>query len=182
MNQPIEPKTLVVYFSRAGHTRKVAEAVAHAAHADIEELRETHSRRGVFGWVRSDYEAAFKLSAHPLPLMRDLRKYQLVFLGSPTWHGALSSPVRGFLEQNGTSLNDVALFVTFPERGPGETIAQMSELVPRPPLSVLRISESDVNRGPAVEVGNFVEQTLLAWEERHASAEAAKPAERYGSG
>jgi hypothetical protein len=167
MNQPIPPKILVVYFSRSGHTRKVAQAIAQAAHADLEELRETRSRRGLVGWLRSDYEAAFQLSAHPLPLMHDLRNYQVVFVGGPTWHSALSSPVRGFLEQNGTTLNDVALFATYAEPGADETLAQMTDLLPRPPLAVLRISESDVRRGPAVEVGEFVESSLVAWETRH---------------
>ncbi|HYJ11929.1 MAG TPA: hypothetical protein VEX18_23050, partial [Polyangiaceae bacterium] len=79
MNQPASPKVLVVYFSRTGSTRKVAEGIAHAADADLEELRESRSRRGLLGWLRSGYEGTYRLSSRPLPPLREPSNYQIVF-------------------------------------------------------------------------------------------------------
>jgi flavodoxin len=167
MNQPASPKVLVVYFSRTGRTRKVAEAIAQAADADLEELRESRSRRGILGWLRSGYEGSYRLSSHPLPPLREPNNYQVVIIGSPTWHRSLSSPVRGFLEQYGKSLTDVALFATCAQRGADEVLAQMAELLPKAPLATLQLRETEVVHGPAVEVGEFVESSLVSWEKRH---------------
>lgn len=164
------PKTLVVYFSRSGTTRCVAEAIARATGADLEELREPHSRAGLWGWLRSGYEGSYRRAAEPLPLARDPSKYDLVFVGSPTWNRALSSPVRGFLQQYRGALPSVVLFATCSGRGADAVLHEMTELVTNAPLAQLAIVEADVRHGPAVEVGELIERALVAWEKRSASS------------
>ena len=172
------PKILVLYFSRTGTTRKVAEAIAHASSADIEELREPRSRRGIWGWMRSGYEGAYKRASEPLPLSVDPRHYDLVFVGSPTWSGALCSPVRGFLQRHGKSLRNVALFATCAERGANAVLQEMAKLLATAPKAQLAIRDYEVKRSAAVQVGELVEQALVAWEkqasERPPQAEAAQ--------
>ena len=167
-------RILVVFFSRTGNTRKVAEALAHAASADIEELREARSRRGLLGYVRSAYEATRALaSGELLPSTYDPAGYDIVFIGSPTWSASLSSPVRAYLEQKRASLSDVGLFVT---SGGGVTdgvLAQMSGLLMKPPLAKLALREADVKRSPAAQVGEFLEAALVAWERKLGSKSPA---------
>jgi len=164
MEPVTRPKVLVVYFSRTGTTRKLAESIAHATGADLEELRESKSRRGIIGWIRSGYEGTYRLASNPLPLTRDPREYDLVFVGSPTWNRALSSPVRGFLQQHGKSLGSIALFATCTEQGAESALDEMAALLPGPPLARLAMREADVKHGPAVQVGELVETALVAWE------------------
>ena len=66
------PKALVVYFSRSGTTRLLAEGIARAMHADVEELKEQRSRRGLLGWLRSGYEGTYALSSETLPIAAPL--------------------------------------------------------------------------------------------------------------
>jgi multimeric flavodoxin WrbA len=159
----MRPKVLIVFFSRTGTTRLLAEAIARATHGDLEELRERRSRRGVIGWLRSGYEGTYRKAAEPFPLRHDVGAYDLVFIGSPTWNQALSSPVRGFLQRNRAQLANVVLFATCAARGSEQVLAQMAELVPEPPLATLGMLENDVRHGPAVWVGELVEATLQAW-------------------
>jgi multimeric flavodoxin WrbA len=140
----------------------LADSIARAAHGQAEELRERRSRRGPIGWLRSGYEGTYRRSAETLPLQHDLAAYDLVFVGSPTWNRALSSPVRGFLERHGTELQSVALFATCAERGADDVIAQMSRLLAKPPLATLAMLERDVKRGPAIWVGETVEAAFAA--------------------
>lgn len=170
MQPASSPKMLVVYFSRSGTTRCVAEAIARATGADLEELREPRSRAGLWGWLRSGYEGTYRRSAEPLPLTRDPSKYELIFVGSPTWNRALSSPVRGFLQRYRASLPNVALFATCGGQGADAVLREMTELVPSAPLAQLAIVEADIRHGPAVEVGELIERALVAWEERGASS------------
>jgi flavodoxin len=43
------PRILVVYYSRSGTTRKIAEALSEALACDLEEIVEDKSRAGSFG-------------------------------------------------------------------------------------------------------------------------------------
>jgi hypothetical protein len=99
-------------------------------------------------------------------LRRSLSDYDLVFIGSPTWNRSLASPVRGFLEQYSSALPSVALFATCQGRGASDVIAQMAALLKVPPLATLAMLESDVQRGPAVQVGELSETALIAWEKK----------------
>ncbi|MEM3692877.1 MAG: hypothetical protein QXI39_02505 [Candidatus Bathyarchaeia archaeon] len=51
-------KTLVVYYSRTGNTRKVAESIAQILGSDIEEVLDERKRTGVWvglgqGWMQA---------------------------------------------------------------------------------------------------------------------------------
>lgn len=164
MSNSDSPKVLVVFFSRTGTTRRLAEHIARAAHADVEELREHRSRRGIIGWIRSGYEGTYRRSAKVLPLRRSLRDYDLVYVGSPTWNRSLSSPVRGFLEGNADALPNVALFATCAREGANDVIVQMTEVLNHAPLATLAMLESNVKHSPSVQVGELTEATLTAWE------------------
>jgi hypothetical protein len=48
-------KTLVVYFSRSGHTRQVAREIASRCGADLEAIREERGRAGLLGYWRSGW-------------------------------------------------------------------------------------------------------------------------------
>ena len=169
-----QPKVLVVFFSRTGTTRALAEHLARATGADLEELKEAKSRLGIWGWLRSGYDGSHRRSTKPLPLTRDPRAYDLVFIGSPTWSRALASPVRGFLEEYREVLPHVALFATCAGHGALDVIAQMAEVLKRPPLATLAMLEADVRQGCAVQVGELSEAALCALErEQRAPAASA---------
>lgn len=168
MNEPTQPKVLVIFFSRTGTTRRLAEHIARATSGDLEELREERSRAGLLGWLRSGYEGTYRRSANVLPIQRYLRDYDLIFVGSPTWNRGLASPVRGFLEEHAGELAGVALFATCKGEGATEVNAQMAAILTRPPLATLAMLEGVVKKGPAVEVGEFTEQAISSWENRRA--------------
>ncbi len=169
-----KPKVLVLFYSRTGTTRHLAESIARALHADLEELRESRSRSGVLGWLRCGYDGAHHRSSETLPLQHELADYDLIVVGSPTWNGALSSPVRGFLERNRQRLPKVALFATCARDGSAKVLAEMAELLPSPPVATLGMLENDVKHGPAVWVGELAEAALTALESESAQARGAQ--------
>jgi hypothetical protein len=158
------PKVLIVFYSRTGTTRLLAEAIARATQGDVEELRERHSRRGLIGWLRSGYDGTYKRSAATLPLRHRPQDYDLVFVGSPTWNQALCSPVRGFLRAHARELPAVALFATCAGRGAELVTDEMAELLAHPPLARLALLETVVRHSPSERVGDFTEHALTAWE------------------
>ncbi|WP_232450506.1 flavodoxin family protein [Burkholderia ubonensis] len=87
-------KILVVFYSRTGTTRRAGAALATMLHADVEEIVETHSRIGPFGFLRSLVEAINRKPAEIAASKRDPSAYDLVVIGTPVWAGSVSSPVR----------------------------------------------------------------------------------------
>jgi hypothetical protein len=169
-------KVLIVFFSRGGITRKVADALAHAAQADLEELREIRSRSGLWGYLRSGFEGTYRRpSLELLPIKHNPRDYDIVLIGSPTWSGSLSSPVRAYLERHGAALRNAGLFVTCGGSRADGVLAQMAALLPKPALATLTLQDSEVRCSPAVQVGEFLETALVAWE-KHRS----QPPSRIG--
>jgi flavodoxin len=176
VSEPRVPKILIVFFSRTGVTRKVAEALAHATCGDMEELREARSRSGFWGYLRSGYEATYRKSSRELlPAKRDPRGYDIVFIGSPTWNASLSSPIRSYLEQQRAALPDTGLFVTCAGREASAVLAQASELLAKPPLAKLTLRDVDVKYGPAVQVGEFLETAVRTWEKSTKKPTAVVP-------
>lgn len=138
---------LVVFYSRTGHTRKVAEAVAKALHADLEELHDRVDRRGVLGYLRSGAEALFGVSTELAPPRRDPRDYDLVVVGSPVWNMSLSTPVRTWLWLERPRLPRVAFFLTLGGVGEARVLGQMKAVAAKAPVATLVVREGELARG-----------------------------------
>ena len=148
---------LVVYYSRSGTTRVLADLIAAALDADVEELHDVRERKGVRGWIRSAVEATLSRPAAILPQRRDPSHYDLVVVGTPVWNARVSSPVRAWLEGNVARLPPVALFATMGGRGGEDAVAQMVGLIGKPARATLVARSDDVWRGRMVEsVADFM--------------------------
>ena len=118
--------TLVVFYSRTGRTRKVAETIAAGLGADMEELREATDRIGLRGYLRSLFDATLSRWVPIDALGRDPSRYDLVVVGTPVWVASVSAPVRAFLASNARRLPRVAFFVTEGGRGERSVFRQMA--------------------------------------------------------
>jgi len=105
-------KTLVVYFSRSGVTKKVAGKVSELLGCDLQEIVPTRGYSGLFGWFRAGKETAKKHLPEIHDLERNPADYDLVVVGTPVWANTMASPVRSFFEKYHDSLKKVSLFAT----------------------------------------------------------------------
>lgn len=138
-------RILVIDYSRSGNTHKVAQAIASACGADLEQIRDAKPRHGLWGWIRSGREAMRAIPGEIRPPRRDPADYDLVVLGSPVWAGHVSSPMRAYLGHRSGRLAQVALFVTEGGSGGPKAIAEMSALAGQQPVATLelRVKELD---------------------------------------
>lgn len=137
-------KTLVVFYSRSGRTRKVAQALSERLQADVEEIRDTRKRTGLFGFLVSGFEAWRKKPATILPIEKDPRGYDLVVVGTPVWASNMSSPVRAYLAQNRAGLPQVAFFCTCGGPDNEHVLAEMEDLAGKQALARLILTEADL--------------------------------------
>jgi len=150
-------KTLVVYYSRTGTTRKLAETLAGALGADIEEIRERKDRRGPLGFLAALF-GSFRRAASPIePIDRDLRQYELVVVGTPVWAGSMAGPVRTFFRRHGGEIARAGLFCTMAGAKPGQALDHMAAACARRPAATLALREKLVKAGTGGdEVAAFV--------------------------
>src|SRR5262249_55236616 len=151
-------RILVVYYSRTGTTRKVAESVAAALQCGSEEIVEDRSRRGNLGYLRSLFEAIRKVPSHTIAEPEDPSTYDLIVIGPPVWAWSVSSPVRAYMTAARTRLPAVAFFCTMGGAGAEKAFAQMQALAGKSPAACLAVKAHDVasaSYGPELEA--FVE-------------------------
>ncbi len=137
-------RVLVVYYSRSGTTRKLAERIARSLGADLEELADRTDRHGILGYLRSGRDAWKQRLTQLAPLAVDPTAYDLVIVGSPVWNMSLSVPVRTFLADHGKQLRSVAFFCTMGDRGSTRVFRQMTELCRQAPVATFARTEHEL--------------------------------------
>lgn len=105
-------KILVVYATRSGTCKMLAERIGNEMGADIEQIDDQVNRKGVFGFIRSGYQSKRKSCSPIGPLKKDPADYDLTIVVAPIWAGAFASPVRTLLRDYGKRMKEAALLVT----------------------------------------------------------------------
>ncbi|MCW3778809.1 flavodoxin family protein [Levilactobacillus namurensis] len=108
-------KTLVVYYSWSGTTRRVAQVIAAQAGADLVEL--TVAENTFPREMNATFETAQRqMATGNLPALTnslpDLGQYATLLVGGPVWGAKVATPVRRFLQQLTGYAGVVAPFYT----------------------------------------------------------------------
>jgi flavodoxin len=127
-------KCLVVFYSKTGNTKTVAEAVAKKMGGDLCEVNE---------------QGEAKSGVNP-------SGYGLVIVGTPVNGFRASLPIQGYLTQNCGKLPSVAFFATYGLYTAG-TFGGLEKLAGKKPLATVAIKGNDVQQGKfGAKVDGFV--------------------------
>ncbi len=154
-------KTLVVYHSRSGYTRRVAMNVAAHLGADVDEIRIVEPMPGPLGYALCAIEAITGLAPAIRPMLHDPAAYDLVVIGSPVWFWSLSSPVRRWLEKYGRRPRHVAFFCTMGGSGAGRVFATMREFTRGDPVATLAMTDAEVDAARRPKLEAFIRELSL---------------------
>lgn len=161
--QAPNPRILVVFYSRQGHTAKAAEAVVQAAGGRLWEIETDppypKDYSGTVEAKKKDEEAGTLPHIAAASKLPDLSGYDFIFIGSPIWSGDLAYAVKSWLAETDLSNKKVALFVTHQGSGLAKAQESLQALVPKSqfasPLAIYWPA-SDL----AGTVGDWVQQVL----------------------
>lgn len=137
-------KILLVYYSRTGTTKKLAEALAWELGADLEELIDKKDRRGAWGYLISGRDAMAKRLTEIESPKKDPATYDLVILGTPVWGAHPCPALRTYLSQKKKSLKKIALFATQGSSGAKKTFRLLEELCELKAVATLALSTKQV--------------------------------------
>ena len=150
-------KPLVVYYSRTGITKKVAESISKELGCDSEEIISKRGRNGPFGFMYSGYESYRKKLAEIGETKNDPSAYDLVIIGTPIWAGRMSSPIRTYITKNKDRFPKVAFFVTCGGMDLTKAMAELEDLCGKKSVGTLTVTTEDVSKDKYLQsVKDFV--------------------------
>ena len=146
-------RSLVVYYSKSGNTRAVAEMIARALGGEVEEIVEVGVRRGgIFGYLRSGRGAMKKEKSRIEPSKKRPADLDLVVVGSPVWASNVAPAVRSYLTTTDLKGRAVGFVCTLGGVGGDPTLGSMRELaVGARVLGELRVLQGDLRKKEALE-------------------------------
>lgn len=126
-------KILVVYYSRTGNTRAMAEVIHATVGGDIIEIKTVNpypaEYRATTKQAKEELESGYK---PPLATkIDDMTSYDVAFVGSPCWWGTIATPMISFLSEYDLSGKTLVPFMTHKGSGLGRTMAHVRSLCPK---------------------------------------------------
>jgi flavodoxin len=102
----------VVFYSRGGNTKIAAEEIAKLKNATVFELKEKRgSRKGVFGFVKSGFQAITKKKTKVVnDFSEETKPFDTIYIGSPVWASNCTPAVNTYAGHADFSGKDVYLF------------------------------------------------------------------------
>jgi flavodoxin len=121
-------KTLVIYYTRTGNTKFIAETIVAELGADIEEVIDLKNRQGRLNYLPAGRDAMQGKETEIAQTKRTPTDYDLIIIGQPVWAGSPTPAIRTYLNKNDLSGKKVALF--FSDVGLGKAVEKTKSLMP----------------------------------------------------
>jgi len=135
---------LVVYYSRTGNTKRVAEDIANLLGADIERIIDKKNRNGFWGFLIAGKDALSKKITQIEKTEKNPANYDIVIIGTPIWAGSITPAVRTYLLQNKNSLKRIAVFTTAFRDGPEKIVNQIEEIAEKKVINFTGFIEKEL--------------------------------------
>lgn len=128
------PSVLVVYFSKTGNTRAVAEQIRARVGGDLFQVRTREpypaDYRDTTRIARAELDNDERPQLAETLSAADMDKYDVVFVGYPVWWGTLPMALFTFLEQHDFSGKTIVPFCTHGGSGLARGPADIERLCP----------------------------------------------------
>lgn len=124
-----DKKTLVVYYSLSGNTEGIAKQLAQQLGADIEKIETVTPYNSVYKVMEKDAQKEVEKNyQRPIkPLKHNVKNYDRIIIGTPTWWYKMASPVLTFMSSTDFTGKTVVCYTT--NAGyPGSALNDMEEL------------------------------------------------------
>lgn len=125
-------KSLVLYYSLSGNTKRVANLLHDLVGGDIAEIKTVRPYPDDFHAVveqaREERRTHFLPPIHPLDL--NWQDYDTIYLGFPIWGNTIPQPMATFLSQNNLAGKTIIPFCTHDGYGVGRSFQVVEEYCP----------------------------------------------------
>ncbi len=156
-------KILIVYYSRSGNTRKIAELIGRKMGAEIEEIIDHKNRKGLLGFLISGNESYLQRNIPIKQLTRDPSQYDLIIIGTPIWAGHMCSPIKSFCQEYQGKFPRIAFFTTSLGSNPSNIFLTVEQLTGQKPIAVMNFTNRDIKKQYHLEmIDEFIDSMKKA--------------------
>ena len=163
--QPAASKSVVVYFSQTGTTKKLAGVMKQAVNADEIELKLVTPYPSTYDSTIAMVGAQRESKQWPAleNAKLDLAKYDTVYLGYPIMFGSFAPPIYSFLDSNDLSGKVVVPFCTYGSGGRKASAAELKTLEPNANVTLaMGVSNKRMTRDDGDSIAKVEVETFLA--------------------
>jgi len=154
-------KTLTVFYSRTGNTKKIAKEIAKLVQGDMEEIIDEKNRKGLLGWLISGMDAFLKRYTTIKQIEKNPSQYDIVIVGTPIWATNISTPIRTYIHNYKDGFKNTAFFCTSAGDRPKDTLKifkDMENLCSKNPAALISFSERNVKANSFEKIKEFAEK------------------------
>ncbi|MFL0250038.1 flavodoxin family protein [Clostridium neuense] len=144
-----DTKILVVFFSKTGNTKQVAESISKSFNCDIEEIREKTNRKGIFKTIIEIKDAILGNETTICNTQKDPSEYDVVIIGTPVWASHITPAIRSYVSKNKDKIKCTAFFNTHGTDKPKEfkVFKDLEKIIPKKPKALMDISKAELKNG-----------------------------------
>ena len=142
---------LVAYFSATGNTKSVAEKLSEAIGADLFEIiPEQAYTSDDLNWHNDKSRSSVEMAdngARPkiVSVVKDMSKYDVIFIGFPIWWGREPAIINTFMESYDFADKTIIPFATSGSSDIGNTSANLQALAPKANILIGKRFATDVS-------------------------------------
>jgi flavodoxin len=103
---------IIIYYSQGGTTDLIAKTLARNLNADLVRIHDLKNREGFTNRLFSSINAFRESKTDIVPAQVDLRGYDTVYFGTPTWSGNPTPAILTIIDRCDLRAKDVILFAT----------------------------------------------------------------------
>lgn len=122
-------KVAVIYYSRTGKTKKIAEELAYVFGAGVARVLEKKDRKGIKGYFGAGKDAILKKEVEIEPVSLNPQDYELIFIGTPVWAGGIVPAIRTYLKRTKIKNKKIGFFCTTHVSGINASFKEMTSLL-----------------------------------------------------
>ena len=119
----------IIYYSQGGTTDLVAKTLSINVHANLIRIHDLKNREGFKNRLVSTVNAFRETKTDIVPANVDLKGYDTVYIGTPTWSGNATPAILTIIDRCDLRAKDVILFTTMNSNRGSSTIERLERKV-----------------------------------------------------
>lgn len=133
-------RILVVYFSRNGHTARMAKEIARRCGGDLEAIQEMHAGDGIWARWRERWQSLVQASPQIRHPQHNPARYELLIIGSPSLRLGIAPAVRAYILRYRDRFRHVAFFCAEGSGVDQRVFATLERLCGRKPAATFSVA------------------------------------------
>lgn len=152
-------KTIVVFYSKSGTTKKVSNNISELKGWDIVEIHDTKNRKGIIGFIIGGRDAMKKKLTTIEKINKNLLEYDKVVIGTPVWASNIPPAIRTFVTEYKDMIKSISTFTTKGGAGEDAVVSEIEAIAGKKSSVNLQLTGKEVKSDVyKVKIQDFVKK------------------------